>query len=127
MNKYHDAYNIMSWKHDIELQSDVHLNPVAHTWQNEPIALKVKIVHQESSISSSLHSSEDILNAIHQGQLQQQRLTETIQLPTTELQTFDGDPLKYRTFLRSFENTVDKQTGDTNAKLTCLLQYCKFC
>jgi len=98
MNKYHDANNIMSWKHDIELKSDVHLNPVAHTWQNEPIALKVKIVHQESSISSNLHSSEDILNAIHQGQLQQQRLTEAIQLPNTELQTFDGDPLKYGHF-----------------------------
>ena len=56
--------------------------------------------------------------------MQQQKRIEAIQLPKTELQTFDGDPLKYWIFLRSFENTVDKQTVDTNAKLTRLLQYC---
>jgi hypothetical protein len=35
-------------------------------------------------------------------------LVEAPQIPKTELMTFDGDPLKYWMFVRSFENNVEK-------------------
>lgn len=47
-----------------------------------------------------------------------------MQLPKTELPTFDGDPLKYWQFIRSFENSVDRVNADSNAKLMRLVQYC---
>ena len=38
--------------------------------------------------------------------------------------SFDGDPVKYWTFIRVFENVVDKETIGDGAKLAWLLQYC---
>ena len=54
----------------------------------------------------------------------QQSLVDALQLPKAELTTFDGDPLKYWTFIRAFENTVARETISDGAKLTRLLQYC---
>ena len=38
--------------------------------------------------------------------------------------SFDGDPLKYFFFMRSFENSVDKETDDKSRRLQLLIQYC---
>jgi hypothetical protein len=51
-------------------------------------------------------------------------LVEALQIPKTELMTFDGDPLKYWMFVRSFENSVEKNYIGDAARLTLLLQYC---
>ncbi|XP_033642413.1 uncharacterized protein LOC117302547 [Asterias rubens] len=57
-------------------------------------------------------------------QVQQQSLVETLQLPKTELMTFDGDPANYWVFIRAFENAVEKDTISDAAKLARLQQYC---
>ncbi len=56
--------------------------------------------------------------------VQQQLLVESLQVSKTELMSFDGDPLNYWTFIRAFDNTVDKDSISDSAKLARLLQYC---
>ena len=44
-------------------------------------------------------------------------------LPKVELQTFDGNPVRYHSFIKSFDANVDKVCQDPDLKLTRLLQY----
>ena len=44
-------------------------------------------------------------------------------LPKVELQTFDGNPLHYHSFVKTFDANVDKLCSDPDLKLTRLLQY----
>jgi len=37
---------------------------------------------------------------------------------------FDGNPLQYWSFIRSFENSVERMCDDDGSRLTRLLQYC---
>ena len=55
---------------------------------------------------------------------QQQRLIEIMQAPKVELTPFDGDPLKYWSFIRAYEDNVEKVLSDPAARLTRLIQYC---
>ena len=55
--------------------------------------------------------------------LQQQARVKTLQLPKHDLITFNGDPLDYWPFMRSFENTVDAKTSDDSVELSSLMQY----
>ncbi len=50
-------------------------------------------------------------------------LLEAVQAPKVEIPTFDGNPLKYFPFVRSFTNNVDKVLKDSSRKLTQLLHY----
>ena len=52
------------------------------------------------------------------------RLATHFALPKSELMSFDGDPLKYFLFMRSFENNVEKDTDDKSRRLQLLIQYC---
>ena len=54
---------------------------------------------------------------------QQHRLSLTLSLPSTEVQVFDGDPVNYCNFVRSFENLIEAKTTDSNARLYYLVQY----
>ena len=45
-------------------------------------------------------------------------------LPKPELSKFDGNPLQYWSFIRSFENNIERNASDENEKLTYLVQYC---
>lgn len=89
-------------------QIDKGMNPLAAAWVPTP--------------PEKFNSS--ICDLLRQGQQQQQMLVDVMQLPKTELPTFDGDPLKYWQFIRSFENSVDRVNADSNAKLMRLVQYC---
>ena len=92
------------------------LNPEANPWNNceQP-------VHRERASSSS---NDHMLELIHQQQQQQRQLVDAIQLPKTDLLTFDGNPVQYWGFMRSFEHSVENHCTDPNAKLLRLLQYC---
>ena len=48
-----------------------------------------------------------------------------LHMPKVEMMSFDGDPIKYLTFIKAFENSVGRFDIDEHAKLTRLLQYCK--
>ena len=44
-------------------------------------------------------------------------------LPKRELTIFDGDPLEYWNFMKSFENSIVSNAATENEKLMYLLQY----
>ncbi|XP_022779007.1 uncharacterized protein LOC111320624 [Stylophora pistillata] len=48
-----------------------------------------------------------------------------LQLPKAELMTFNGDPLEFWMFMRSFDNSIGSAAIDDSAKLYRLFQYCK--
>ena len=48
-----------------------------------------------------------------------------MQLPKAELMTFNGDPLEFWMFMRSFDNSIGIAAIDNSAKLNRLFQYCK--
>ena len=45
-------------------------------------------------------------------------------LPKPELIQFDGNPLRYFIFMKSFENNVEKDTTDPGRRLQLLIQFC---
>ena len=45
-------------------------------------------------------------------------------LPKPELSKFDGNPLEFWNFIRSFEGNIEKNASDESEKLSFLLQYC---
>ena len=61
-----------------------------------------------------------------------QRIAETIlqqqqrsSLPKTEITTFDGDPMEYPMFIRSFVNRIETQTENDSERLYFLRQFTK--
>ena len=51
------------------------------------------------------------------------QLLTTLNLPKVEIEKFEGDPLKYHSFMACFNENVDKVVTDDTVKLTRLLQY----
>ena len=54
---------------------------------------------------------------------QHQQLSLTLTLPHAEVQTFDGDPINYCNFIRSFENLIEAKTKNSSTRLYYLVQY----
>ena len=54
---------------------------------------------------------------------QHQQLSLTLTLPHAEVQTFDGDPVNYCNFLRSFKNLIKAKMKSSSTKLYYLVQY----
>lgn len=63
----------------------------------------------------SFHSSSNVTQSVF----------DHFMLPKVELVPFNGDPVQYWLFIRSFENLVERNTNDSSAKLARLLQYCE--
>ena len=69
-------------------------------------------------------ADQSLIKVLQDGQIHQQRLIESVTLPQADLMKFDGNPLKYWEFWRSFENSVDKTSVEDSIKLTRLLHFC---
>ena len=54
---------------------------------------------------------------------QQQESTLALTLPEPEVPTFNGDPIEYWTFVRAFENLIERKTTSESAQLYYLVQY----
>lgn len=59
----------------------------------------------------------------HQQQMMQ-CMANAMTLPKPELFSFDGNPLNYWRFIRSFEKNIESKVEDQGEKLNYLLQYC---
>ena len=53
----------------------------------------------------------------------QQESTLTLTLPRPEVPTFSGNPTEYWTFIRAFENLIERRTTSESARLYYLVQY----
>ena len=95
--------------------------------ESEKIHHFQQVVDSPPPISPIVNSTSvvDVLTQmLHTTQLQQQSMVNSLQLPKTELMTFNGDPIEYWPFIRAFENTVDRESVGDAAKLARLQQYC---
>ena len=66
--------------------------------------------------------SDKALEALYR---QQVAMIGAMQAPKVELLEFDGDPMAYHAFIRSFEENVEKILVDDGARLARLVQLCK--
>ena len=98
--------------------------PVGARLSWEPSAVR----KTETQVPNVSEQASELTYAIRQmlidSRTHQQSLVEAMQLPKNELPTFDGDPLKYWSFIRAFNNTVDKKSTDDGARLVSLFQFC---
>jgi len=91
------------------------LNPEAAEWKPE----------QNDSAATIPALQADEANGYGNGLLTlQQQLLATVHLPQAKIMTFDGNPLEYWNFIRSFENSIESVCVDDTSKLIRLLQYC---
>ena len=56
--------------------------------------------------------------------IQLQQIRQGFALPKHELSKFDGNPLEFWNFIRTFESNIERNASDESEKLTFLLQYC---
>ena len=61
---------------------------------------------------------------LRQGQIQNAQFIEAVRLPAVQLPQFNGDPISYWPFIRSFERSVASSLVDDGAKLIRLVNYC---
>ena len=103
------------------------LNVSAPPWQQqtmrEPLqqVMKTEPVRMSASHHSSSHESDD--TGVEYLETMKKLAVATM-LPKSELTVFDGNPLKYFIFMRTFENNVEKDTDDFSRRLQLLVQFC---
>ena len=97
----------------------MNLNPYAATWEPKPRRQDVTWKSEPDVIPNQEGYREDTQNLDPI-----KRLATHFALPKSELMSFDGDPLKYFLFMRSFENSVKKDTDDKSRRLQLLIQHC---
>ena len=54
-------------------------------------------------------------------------LAQVLSLPRVDIEIFDGDPMRYHSFMSLFDECVDKVTDDNQTKLTRLFQFTTGC
>ena len=94
-----------------------------------PLKIERKLMDQyddddEQRKKTDNGSGVEVLKSIQMVQQQVERQLKQQRLPKAELMSFDGDPLNYFLFMKSFENNVEKSTFDSSERLQILMQYC---
>ena len=102
--------------HDV---SETTSNVTINTSQPKPNSTPL---NSPTANPASDEDANDLLRLLKRGQEQQCKLVASLNMPKVELQTFDGNPLQYWSFMRLFQTTVSSDLDDTS-KLTRLLQY----
>ena len=82
----------------------------------------VQRVDQGSYVQSNVNSGPCQNDTANVNQLQ--HLIEVMQAPRADISPFDGDPIKYHLFMRTFDNAVDSTSLSACAKLTRLVNLC---
>ena len=112
--------------------TSVTLNPAAPVWTRVPNRCEAPSTRSCNEVSPPEARFQQLLQQQQEMiQLQQQTfqsVASTIRqgfaLPKPELSKFDGNPLEFWNFIRSFESNIEKNASDESEKLSFLLQYC---
>ena len=80
-----------------------------------------KLKEREKPVLSATNQNDD--DALERFMLQQKRHASALMLPKPEVPIFDGDPIEYQTFVRTFENLIEANTDSDSARLYYLIQY----
>ena len=97
------------------------LNPNAPEWFAKPFDRD----QSDGSLQQFVQQQQQLMQ-LHQQAFQSMASTirQGFTLPKPELSSFNGNPLEFWSFVRSFENNIEKNTQDESERLTFLLQYC---
>ncbi len=97
---------------------------------NDGPAPDSSVPQRASSASKMEITSGPVLDSLCQTITQQANVTEYLVrnhkaslLPDLTIPTFKGDPLEYKSFIRSVEHGIEGRTGDNRDRLQFLLQY----
>ncbi|XP_041453145.1 uncharacterized protein LOC121406188 [Lytechinus variegatus] len=77
---------------------------------------------ESDKMMGKMHS--DIFHHLQQGQKQHQQLLEAITISTANIMSFDGNPLNFYEFMRSFDSVIGSSSLDNNTKLLKLYHLC---
>ena len=91
------------------MEPHLSLNPMAPEWNLN--SNRVNTANQPMKHNLECIKTEELLAAVH--------------MPRAELSYFDGNPLEYWSFIRAFQNSVERVCNDDISRLTRLLQYCR--
>lgn len=106
--------------------------PTQHTLPTSKLENKVHLARLQRTRPASNMDLNDgpVLNNLCKAISQQVDVTEYLVknhkatlLPELTIPTFKGDPLEYKSFIRSIEHGVEDRTGDSRDRLQFLLQY----
>ena len=89
------------------MEPHISLNPLAPEWNLN--SNRVNTANQPMKHNLECIKTEELLAAVH--------------MPRAELSYFDGNPLEYWSFIRAFQNSVERVCNDDISRLTRLLQY----
>ena len=106
---------------------NTNMAPTESTPESHSHFRKSRVSWEPSQIASeqSMMMKTMMTEILNESRIQQQTVVDTLQLLRRELQTFDGNPLRYWAFIQAFLTAVGKKNVDAASKLSCLLQYCK--
>ena len=88
----------------------------------KPASENPTLTSQDDKITGKMDS--DILHHLQQGQRQHQQLLEAITISSANIMSFDGNPLNFFEFIRSFDSVIGNSSLDNNAKLLKLYHLC---
>ncbi|XP_065068249.1 uncharacterized protein LOC135693649, partial [Rhopilema esculentum] len=93
-------------------QQERQLNPHAPPWKSP-----LQQDFTDETCANPTLNGEDYLETM-------KKLAVAALLPKSEISMFDGNPLKYFLFIRSFQNNVENDTCDFSKRLQLLVQFC---
>ena len=99
------------------------LNPNAPEWFAKT---SERDIHQSDGSLQQYFQQQQQLMQLHQQVFQSMAsiIKQGFALPKPELSSFNGNPLEFWSLMRSFQNSIEKNTSDEGETLTFLLQYC---
>lgn len=103
----------------------VELNPHAAEWVpvDDEVSFRPHVTAPDPP-SQLMSGNADLHFMQHDPHQQSLRMIEALEMPKAELQQYDGDPMNYWTFIRSFDDNVGRLLVDDSKKLVRLLHYC---
>lgn len=115
----HDEYHSLLEDEEAVEDSDAYFDEVQESYTSRLQGLQDWIKSITGSDTQE-NTSQVSLGSMDPGNSDLLRL---FNLPKVELEPFNGDPLKYHSFIAVFDESVDSVAQEDQAKLTRLLQY----
>jgi hypothetical protein len=118
----------LSYDLDVDQDSDQVISFVVKK-QSEPnviVSASSNVISNQRNVNENENEStnQTLIQLVQQNQIQQRQLLDAVQLPAAQLFSFDGNPLNFYMFMRTFEANFERSTVDNSSRLARLIQYC---
>ena len=114
-SKIKDVKTDIGSKDEVKDAARSRLNPLATEFTSATV--QDSELSRTNSVDSDLAIVEDVLDKLGT------TIRQGFALPKPDLSTFDGNPMVYWSFIRSFENSIERNATSESEKLMYLLQY----